>query len=91
LYHDIARTRLEVVSFEGEDLPLATPQQRFRAVARLGQRLKAMDDEERERKLAALRALIGRTEVAPESPQAPLDWDEIRRLAGSGHEPQATN
>jgi peptidoglycan/xylan/chitin deacetylase (PgdA/CDA1 family) len=84
LFHDIARTRLESIACEGEPLPLATPEERSRAAATLARGLKAMENDRRERVLEGLRERIGRTEVPPDSPQATLDWDEIRRLADTG-------
>jgi peptidoglycan/xylan/chitin deacetylase (PgdA/CDA1 family) len=84
VFHDIASTQLDAISFAGENLPLTTPLLRYRASQVLTGRLKAMENNERERQFADLRRLIGATQVHPDSPQAILDWDEIHQLARTG-------
>jgi peptidoglycan/xylan/chitin deacetylase (PgdA/CDA1 family) len=73
------------VRFNGKEWPLSTGQQRATVYQTLSARLKAMEVGEKEAKLAELhQALGGQSQVAPDSPLATMNWDEIERLARTG-------
>lgn len=80
----VARTSREGITFKDRVVSLVTAQDRFRAVSFLGNSLKAMENKERESQFDRLRSQLGGTDVAMESPQSTLNWDEIEGLAASG-------
>jgi peptidoglycan/xylan/chitin deacetylase (PgdA/CDA1 family) len=84
LFDAVARTSHEGITFKDKFLPLVTAQERFRAVGFLGNSLKAMENKERESQFDRLRSQLGGTDVASDSPQSTLNWDEIEKLATSG-------
>ena len=80
----ISRARCDSVQAAGRTLSLASPRLRFKAAAVLGDHLKRLDNDQREREFEGIMTSLGSTAVDLEEPQASMDWAEIDVLSRSG-------
>ncbi|MCC6419344.1 MAG: polysaccharide deacetylase family protein [Gemmataceae bacterium] len=84
LFYALMTTPREEVCLDGVRWPLTTPGERATAYRGLTGRLKDLLVEEKDERLAALFAHLGRPEVPADSPLATLTWEEVAALRATG-------
>jgi peptidoglycan/xylan/chitin deacetylase (PgdA/CDA1 family) len=83
LFHAILSSPCESVHLDGADYALTTLQQRESSYSKLSSRLKRMDQNQREDRLADLGEKLGWPQVPRESPLAVMGWDEVEQMAAT--------
>jgi hypothetical protein len=84
LFHAILSSACESVHLDGADYPLTSLKRRESSFSKLCSRLKRMDQNQREDRLADLGGKLGWPPVPRQSPLAIMGWDEVDRMAATG-------
>jgi peptidoglycan/xylan/chitin deacetylase (PgdA/CDA1 family) len=84
VFEMFAATSQNSVTFQGTHLSLETSPDRANAYSAVIERLKTMEVQDKDDRLAELRDKLGWRPVSRDSPLATLDWREIAEMAHSG-------
>lgn len=84
LYFSLVNTALKSVQFEGEEIPLNTPQDRAAAYPKIGTRLKKLPVDKKDAVLEQLLGKLGRFSTQGNEALEMLTWAEVEKLNAEG-------
>lgn len=84
LYFALAKTERASIRFEGEEIPLTTPQNRAAAYPKISARLKRLPVEKKDAVLEQLLDQLGRFSTQGDEALEMLRWEEIEKLNAEG-------